>query len=159
MSCWVQPAGMFGSGEAEAEAAGEAEAAAVAAADAAAEAAGVAAGGVVAAPGVAGAPKLQAGTAAGAQAATLTATRPPPVRPAARRKPRRVIALDVVPAGSSTRSAWDVAGGVTTVSSADMGAPVRLRWIVEWSWWMVALRSDQWPEAAGPCAPRPPAGW
>jgi len=75
---------MFGAGDAEAEA----EAAGVAAA----EAAGVAedaAGGVVAAPGVAGAPKLQAGTAAGAQAATLTATRPPPVRPATRRKPRR----------------------------------------------------------------------
>ena len=76
------------------------------------------AGIAVAAPAVAGAPKLQAGAAAGAQAAAAAAT---PVRPATRRKPRR-LSGDAVMAPSCSDSAGD-AGVVGTDGSTGTGTP------------------------------------
>src|SRR5262245_13544453 len=82
MSCSVQPAGRFGSTEGDGSTDGEA------ATDGATV--GAALGTAVAAPGVGGGPKLHDGAAAAWHAATLAATPARPVRPAARRNPRRL---------------------------------------------------------------------
>ena len=104
MSCSVQPGGMFAAGDAEADGAALAGAAL-----AGAWLAGAALGAALAAPGVAGAPKLHAGAAAVVHAATLAATPVRPTAPATRRKPRRLRPLSVAPFCSG--SAGDATSG------------------------------------------------
>ena len=82
-------------------------------------------GAAVAAPGVAGAPKLQVGEAAAWHAATLAATPAMPVRPAARRNPRRVSADAARPRGSAASSDAVSTGWSVTVGSTGTGSPVQ----------------------------------
>src|SRR5690242_4771007 len=89
-SCSVHPAGRFGLTDGDGSTDGATDA------DAATD------GATVAAPGVGGAPKLHCGVAAAWQAATLAATPARPVRPAARRNPRRVRGDDAMPGSSVT---------------------------------------------------------